>query len=86
MNDVRKWLVDVMDERAKEDLDYGRQEVASELLDLIGRDAATDAWETIADDLVVAIEMDVRMADRLQSDLLMNCLDTYRKLKEESRG
>ena len=79
MNDVRKWLGDIMDERCKEDWDRGRQEVASEMLDIIGRDAAPDPWEAVADRL--AKELYTYEIDCMSE----NALAAYRKLKEESR-
>lgn len=86
MNDVRKWLGDIMDERCKEDWDRGRQEVASEMLDIIGRDAAPDPWESMADELTVLLDRQRLNCGNQDDKRIESAISAYRKLKEESRG
>lgn len=82
MNDVRKWLLGVANgETPVGSVNYieGRYSTANQLLNIIGRDAAPDPWEAVADRL--AKELYTYEIDCMSE----NALAAYRKLKEESR-
>lgn len=79
MNDVRKWLADKFDNVEPGEPQW---ELVKELLDLIGRDAATDPWEAVADIMAERI----RLLDSRHNGSSAGTLAAYRKMKEKSRG